>query len=108
MRRRYRLQWGPSTAARTDLGSCRMGNCNLGSSPWENAFEKVPNTKITPLKCITRNYAYSSCKYHLISLINHKLEFRRVINQKLGTLNFGKSGKKLCLIQMYFFQILTF
>ena len=26
------------------LGSCRLGNCNLGDRPWENAFVKIPNT----------------------------------------------------------------
>ena len=32
---------GPSGAARTDLGSCRFGNCTLVKIPWEvAAWEK--------------------------------------------------------------------
>ena len=31
--RRRRLEWGPSAAARTDFGSCRLVNCTFGKIP---------------------------------------------------------------------------
>ena len=31
--RHRRLQWGPSAAARKDLGSCGVGNCTFGKFP---------------------------------------------------------------------------
>ena len=50
-----RTGWGPSAAARIDLGSCRLGNCTFGKLPldlgkylwevatWEKSFGKVTN-----------------------------------------------------------------
>ena len=39
--------WEVSGWEIADMGSFYLGNCHLGSRPWENAFGKVPNKKCT-------------------------------------------------------------
>ena len=39
--------WEVSGWEIADMGSFYLGNCHLGSRPWENAFGMVPNKKCT-------------------------------------------------------------
>ena len=39
------------------LGSCHLGNCHVGSHPCENAFGKIPNTKMS----IHKSQTFSAC-----------------------------------------------